>query len=121
MALGWNGDGAVVAKKPRSTSSPEEGGEFWVDSYAIPVGAKNPDAAHAWINYVYDPEINALETEYTYYGSPLKRRAPGRDRPEGAREQGRVPGADARQARAEQRVAEGTQLRERIWTEFKSA
>src|SRR5688572_14681476 len=48
MALGWNGDGAAVAaKKPAEYIVAEEGGEFWVDSYAIPVGAKNPDAAHA--------------------------------------------------------------------------
>ena len=39
----------------------------------IPVGARNPDAAHAWINFVYQPKINALETSYTYYGSPVKR------------------------------------------------
>ena len=76
MALGWNGDGAAVAaKKPAEYVVAEEGGEFWVDSYVIPVGAKNPDAAHAWIDYVYEPKINALETSYTYYGSPLKRRA----------------------------------------------
>jgi len=74
MALGWNGDGAAVAaEKPAEYVVPEEGGEFWVDSYAIPTGAKNPDAAYAWINYVYDPEINSLETSYTYYGSPVKR------------------------------------------------
>src|SRR5918999_256300 len=74
MSLGWNGDGAAVAaKKPAEYVIPEEGGEFWVDSYVIPVGAKNPDAAHAWINFAYTPEINAQETSYTYYGSPVKR------------------------------------------------
>ena len=52
---------------------PEEGGEIWVDAYSIPVGAKNPDAAHAWISFfVYDP-IDAVQTSYMYYGSPLKR------------------------------------------------
>ena len=74
MALGWNGDGAAVAaKKPAEYVVAEEGGEFWVDAYVIPTGAKNPTAAHAWIDYCFDPEHNALETEFTYYGSPLKR------------------------------------------------
>ena len=74
MGLGWNGDGAAVAaKKPAEYVIPEEGGEFWVDSYVIPVGAKNPNAAHAWIDFAYTPEINAQETSYTYYGSPVKR------------------------------------------------
>src|SRR5688500_19307826 len=57
MALGWNGDGAaVVAKKPAEYVVAEEGGEFWVDSYVIAKGSKNHAAAHAWINFVYEPE-----------------------------------------------------------------
>jgi spermidine/putrescine transport system substrate-binding protein len=124
MALGWNGDGAAVAaKKPAEYVVPEEGGEFWVDSYAIPVGAKNPDAAHAWINYCYDPEINSLETAYTYYGSPVKR-----DMLEGVMDPKILSNTDV--FPAEETLTklepndispEGTKLRDRIWTEFKSA
>jgi spermidine/putrescine-binding protein len=124
MGLGWNGDGAYVAsKKPAEYVIPEEGGEFWVDSYVIPAGAKNPDAAHAWINYCYDPTINTLETSYTYYGSPLKRSV--------------LKGVMAAKLLGNQDVfppqhtlkklepndisPKGTKLRDRIWTEFKSA
>ena len=47
-SLGWNGDAlAAAAKKPVNYVVGKEGGEFWVDSYVIPVGAKNPDAALA--------------------------------------------------------------------------
>ena len=55
--LGWNGDGprSSSAKKPADYVVAEEGGEFWIDSYVIPVGAKNPDAAHRWIDFVYQP------------------------------------------------------------------
>ena len=57
MALGWNGDGfAAAAHKPVNYIVGKEGGEFWVDSYVIPVGAKNPDAAHAWIDFVLPAE-----------------------------------------------------------------
>ncbi len=124
MALGWNGDGAFVAsKKPAQYVIAEEGGEFWVDSYAIPVGAKNPDAAHAWIDYVYDPERNAVETSYTYYGSPLKR-----DLLEGpldpkilANESVFPAEATLEKLEPNNVAAEGTKLRDRIWTEFKAA
>ncbi|HEV3479113.1 MAG TPA: spermidine/putrescine ABC transporter substrate-binding protein [Gaiellaceae bacterium] len=124
MALGWNGDGAAVAaKKPAEYTVAEEGGEFWVDSYSIPVGARNPDAAHAWINFVYDPENNATETEYTYYGSPLKRSLlePVID-PQVFENPDVFPAeAQLEKLEANDVSPEGTRLRDRIWTEFKAA
>ena len=124
MALGWNGDGAAVAaKKPADYVVAEEGGEFWVDSYVIPVGTKNPDAAHAWIDFVYDPKINAMETEYTYYGSPLKR-----DLLQPVIDPAVFKNTDVFPAEATLEKLEpnevspqGTRLRDRIWTEFKAA
>jgi spermidine/putrescine transport system substrate-binding protein len=124
MALGWNGDGAFVAsKKPAEYVVAEEGGEFWVDSYAIPVGAKNPDAAHAWIDYVYDPENNATETEYTYYGSPLKRDVikPAIDPQVFANTDVFPPEEQLDKLEANEVSPKGTKLRDRIWTEFKAA
>jgi len=124
MALGWNGDGAAVAaKKPADYVIAEEGGEFWVDSYAIPVGAKNPDAAHAWINYVYDPKNNAVETEYTYYGSPLKRDVlkPAIDPAVFKNTDVFPPGPTLDKLEPNEVTPNGTKLRDRIWTEFKSA
>jgi spermidine/putrescine transport system substrate-binding protein len=123
MALGWNGDGAAVAAaKPADYVVAEEGGEFWVDSYVIPTGAKNPDAAHAWIDYVYDPEHNALETEFTYYGSPVKRDLlePAID-PEVFKNTDVFP-AEATLEKLEPNEVSpaGTRLRDRIWTEFKA-
>ena len=74
----FQGSGGTATRRRREDEEAEyvvaaEGGEFWVDSYVIPVGARNPDAtAHAWINFVYQPR-STLETSYTYYGSPVKR------------------------------------------------
>ncbi|HUQ23442.1 MAG TPA: spermidine/putrescine ABC transporter substrate-binding protein [Gaiellaceae bacterium] len=124
MALGWNGDGlAVAAKKPAAYVIPREGAEFWVDSYAIPVGAKNPDAAHRWIDYVYGARSNAVETTYTYYGSPLK---PGLLRGVLAKSilgnPAIFPSASVlAKLQANEISARGTALRNRIWTEFKNA
>ena len=124
MALGWNGDGSFVAsKKPADYVIAEEGGEYWVDSYAIPVGAKNPDAAHAWINYVYDPENNATETEYTYYGSPVKRDLlePAIDPEVFKNPDVFPPDATLDKLEPNEVSPKGTRLRDRIWTEFKAA
>ena len=124
MALGWNGDGAAAAAKaPVAYVVAEEGGEFWVDAYIIPKGAKNARAAHAWIDYVYEPEHNALETEYTYYGSPLKRELlePVMDKKVLADETVFPPAEKLEKLEPNSVSAKGTKLRDRIWTEFKAA
>ena len=124
MALGWNGDGAAVAaKKPAEYVVAEEGGEFWVDAYVVPTGAKNPTAAHAWIDYCYDPEHNALETEFTYYGSPVKRdlMEPVLDKKVFKNDDVFPPESTLEKMEPNSVTPEGTKLRDRAWTEFKAA
>ena len=124
MSLGWNGDGlAVAAKKPTAYVVAKEGGEFWVDSYVIPAGAKNPDAAHAWINYVYTPKVNAQETSFTYYGSPVKvALLKGVLAPKILGNAAVFPAASVvKHLEPNQVTPKGTAARNRIWTEFKAA
>ncbi len=123
MAIGWNGDGAFVAsKKPAEYIVPAEGTEYWVDCYSIPVGAKNLDAAHAWINFVYQARINALETAYTYYGSPLKTALLQKALPKAILRNPDVfpPARLLKRLEVNRLSANGSRLRERIWTEFKA-
>jgi spermidine/putrescine transport system substrate-binding protein len=123
MAMGWNGDGAAVAAKvPAQYVVPREGAEYWVDAYAIPVGAKNPDAAHKWINFVYSAKQNAVETSYTYYGSPLKRSLLKGVLDPKILGDATVfpPPAIVRKLQAKDASPQGLQLRNRIWTEFKA-
>lgn len=49
---------------------PEEGSEFWVDVLAIPVGARNPELAHVFIDYLLDPVVGADISNYTAFGTP---------------------------------------------------
>lgn len=124
MALGWNGDAlAAAAEKPVTYVVAKEGGEFWVDSYVIPVGAKNRDAAHRWIDFVYTPRINALETTYTYYASPLERaKLRGVLAPSILANPAVFPAASL-VARLEPNAVtpKGTALRNSIWMEFRDA
>jgi spermidine/putrescine transport system substrate-binding protein len=124
MGMAWNGDGAFVAsKKPAEYVIPSEGGELWVDSYVIPKGARNRDAAHAWINFAYTPRINALETSYTYYGSPLKRALLRKPLARAIYNNPDVfpPDRLLKKLEANNVSAAATRLRERIWTEFKAS
>ncbi len=36
---------------------PTEGSILWQDNYAIPKGAPHLDAAYAWLNYIYQPDV----------------------------------------------------------------
>jgi spermidine/putrescine-binding protein len=58
------GDIRVVAPLGRS--------EIWIDNWAISAYAPDPVAAHAWINYMLDPAVNAREMQYVQYevGTP---------------------------------------------------
>jgi spermidine/putrescine transport system substrate-binding protein len=49
---------------------PEEGTSVWVDNLCIPIGAKNVALAHDFINYIYDAQVSADISNFTYYASP---------------------------------------------------
>ena len=49
---------------------PREGFEMWTDLMALPASAPNPEAAHAFIDYLLRPEIGARVATYNRYASP---------------------------------------------------
>ena len=49
---------------------PEEGSEFFIDSWVIPKEAVNKDKAAAWINYLCKAEVAAKNFDYLYYTTP---------------------------------------------------
>lgn len=68
----WNGDariGILESGEPDRwqwvLGSPDT--ELWADNWAIAAGAPNPEAAHAFINYILDPEISLRELDYNGY------------------------------------------------------
>ena len=75
LAQCWNGNAkqAIDASKNANLVFvyPEPKSELWLDSYHIPVGAKNIKGAHSWINFVLDPRVAAKEITYTGFLSPV--------------------------------------------------
>ena len=51
---------------------PKEGSLIWQDTLAIPKGAPHPGNAHAFINFLYDPQIGKEIAETIQFATPNK-------------------------------------------------
>ncbi len=77
IAVGYSGD--LLQSRDRAVEAnngveisyviPAEGAVVWFDLMAIPADAPNPEAAHAFINFVMDAQISADITNYVFYAN----------------------------------------------------
>lgn len=60
ICLEWSGDIKQVSEEDDDLDYviPSEGSLLWSDNMAIPTGARHPDNAHAFINYILTPEVH---------------------------------------------------------------
>jgi putrescine transport system substrate-binding protein len=78
MAVGYSGDVFQAADRAEEAGKgieigyviPKEGANLWFDMLAIPADAKNVEQAHAFINYLLDPEVIAGVSDYVGYANP---------------------------------------------------
>ena len=74
LSHAWNGD---ARQGLLSTDDPDRyvwglGApvtELWMDNWCIVNGAEHPNAAHAWINYILDPEVSLKDLAYHGYNT----------------------------------------------------
>jgi spermidine/putrescine transport system substrate-binding protein len=73
IIFGWSGD--AVQLKPDNPNIefvlPESGGMLWTDNMQIPVGAPHAYTAEKFIDYVYQPEVQAPIEAYINYICPV--------------------------------------------------
>ena len=77
LAVGWSGD--ILQARDRAEEAgqdivikyaiPKEGTIVWFDMLAIPADAKHPQNAHAFINYLIDPQVAANNSNYINYAN----------------------------------------------------
>ena len=74
FVLGWSGDAIQLNKDDPAIKfvMPKEGCMLWSTSMEVPAGAPNPAAAEAWMNFVYDPRVQADIAEYVNYVTPVE-------------------------------------------------
>lgn len=72
VAVAWSGDAmdVILSGETFDYVVPKEGSNFWIDAMVVPANAKNPDAAHKFINFMTDPENAAANSEYIGYSTP---------------------------------------------------
>src|SRR5690606_1897099 len=74
LAHGYSGDVLMAADEDPAIVYvvPEEGGVLWMDTMAIPKGARNVEGALKFINFMLRPDISARNSEAVRYPSPNK-------------------------------------------------
>ncbi|MFD1206829.1 MULTISPECIES: ABC transporter substrate-binding protein [Sporosarcina] len=72
VALTWSGQAADMMYENEEIDYiiPEEGSNLWFDNIVIPKTAKNIEGAHAFINFMLDPEVAAQNADYVGYSTP---------------------------------------------------
>ena len=74
MAIGYNGEAYQLLDACQcdyfTYVIPEEGSNIYMDAMSIPVGAQNPDLAHAFIDYILDPVVGAEIATDIWYATP---------------------------------------------------
>ncbi|MGF7031274.1 spermidine/putrescine transport system substrate-binding protein [Paenibacillus mucilaginosus] len=68
----WSGDASEIMDENDKLDYvvPEEGSNLWFDNMVIPKTAHNIEGAHAFINFMLDPEVAAQNAEYVGYSTP---------------------------------------------------
>ena len=74
IVMEWNGDivHAMEEDDDVSYAVPKEGTMVWIDNICIPTGAPHPENAHAFLNHIHDPQVNAEIANTIHYGTANK-------------------------------------------------
>jgi spermidine/putrescine transport system substrate-binding protein len=70
-SIGWSGDASLIGRESVEWRKPTDGCDVFFDQMVIPVGAPNTAAALAFMNFVYQPEVQADIAAYINYVQPV--------------------------------------------------
>lgn len=77
-SIAWSGDHIVMLDRIEDTGNENidlqyilpEGSNYSVDMMCVPTNAQNYEGAHAFINFMYEPDIALENCEYVGYSTP---------------------------------------------------
>lgn len=72
VAVEWNSDMIDLMEEDRDIgfAVPREGTMLWIDNVCIPAGSRHPENAHAFIDHLHDPGVNAEIANFIRYATP---------------------------------------------------
>jgi spermidine/putrescine-binding protein len=74
LGLTWTGGIADLREEEETKDTvyqiPEDGTLYWMDTWTIFKDPPHPEAAHAFLNFIHEPAIQAKETETNRYATP---------------------------------------------------
>ena len=74
LGLTWTGGILELRDLPETADIqyiiPSDGTLYWLDTWVVLADAPHPIAAHAFLNFIHDPQIQAIETETNQYATP---------------------------------------------------
>jgi spermidine/putrescine transport system substrate-binding protein len=74
ISMAWSGDifqANLQGYDTLKAAVPQEGAMFWTDNMLMPYTAKNPLDAMTYMDYVYDPAVQAEIEDYNHYVCPV--------------------------------------------------
>ncbi|WP_397450650.1 polyamine ABC transporter substrate-binding protein [Pseudomonas sp. NA-150] len=80
VAVGYSGSFSQAANRAKEAKNgvvvdmrlPKEGAPIWFDMLSIPKGAKDPEDAYTFINYLLQPKVIAPISDFVGYPNPNK-------------------------------------------------
>jgi spermidine/putrescine transport system substrate-binding protein len=73
IAYGWSGDAVQLQSDNKNIKfvHPDEGFMLWTDNMMVPVGAPHAYTAEVFMNWIYQPQVEAPIEDYVNYVPPV--------------------------------------------------
>jgi spermidine/putrescine transport system substrate-binding protein len=74
IVYGWSGDAVQLQSDNKNIKfvHPDEGFMLWTDNMMVPVGAPHAYTAEVFMNWIYQPQVEAPIEDYVNYVPPVK-------------------------------------------------
>jgi spermidine/putrescine transport system substrate-binding protein len=74
VVYGWSGDAVQLQSDNKNIQflHPKEGFMLWTDNMMVPVGAPHPYTAEVFMNWIYQPQVEAPIEDYVNYVPPVQ-------------------------------------------------